>query len=290
MTYAWEGKCTRCELPLADIARVPEWQRTTVRTPREHDQASSLVGWALGLLGCALLMAISLAHARDGEQQSFAPLFILLGFFPIVYAIAQTRHRLGAFLRKRNAERRTRALPVIPIASAPESGAVRIVGKSRAIRVAHNPEHPPCLAFEQHTPAFEDTPTVYRSNGGEFEIDDGSGMLAIVRAEHLHIVGGEARDGQIVIPLDATVEVIGDGAWELSTSESVVAHSRRAARILRVEGTEDRPLLLRVVPAASAAPEPAPTGVRVSATEPDEEADDQRSAEVARSDGSVAKR
>jgi ribosomal protein L37E len=286
-SYAWEGKCTRCELPLADATRVPEWQRTTVRTPREYEQAFRFMGFATGVLVSALYAAFMLASIRDPTRSSTAHTITSILIVLLLLAAPKAHRGVGGLVRRYNAERRTRALAVMPIASAPESGPVRIVGKARAIRVAHNPEHPPCLAFEQHTPAFARTPAVYRSNGGEFEIDDGSGVLAFVRAEHLHIVGGEVREGQIVVPLDATVEVIGDGVWELSTSESVVSHSRSAARVLRVEGTEDRPLLLRVVPAASAAP--APTGVRVSAAEPSSaEPDEPHSTEVAREDRSVA--
>ncbi len=109
---------------------------------------------------------------------------------------------------------------------------------------------------------------VHRSNGGEFEIDDGSGALAVVRAEHLHILGGVVRDGQLVVPVGARLEVVGDGRWEMSTSDSAVAHSRAAARVLRIEGTAERPVLLRIVDEPTVESQRSSTGVRVSPASP----------------------
>jgi hypothetical protein len=285
-TYAWGGTCARCELPLADVTFVPEWQRTTVRTPPEYNKAFGIVSAAIGVIFCGWYAAFFFAGVRERGQTSGAQL-LLLALLPILMAVGYTYRPLGELLRRRNAARRTSALQTIPIASAPEEGPVRIVGRARVIRPAHNPEHAACLAFEQSSPEKGGGLRVFRSNGGEFEIDDGSGMIAIVRAEHLQIVGGETRDGQLVIPLDATLEVVGDGAWELSQSDSVVSHTRSAARVLRIEGTQDRPVLLRMVPSPTQAPAPSLSGVRVSATEHAAEPDDHRSTETPRRATSV---
>ncbi len=287
-TYAWGGTCARCELPLADVAFVPEWQRTSVRTPPEYNKAFGIVSAAIGVIFCGWYAALFFAGVRERGQMPVAQLLLLAMLLPTMMAVGYSYHALGELLRRRNAARRTSALQTIPIASAPEDGPVRIVGKARVIRPAHNPDHAACLAFEQSSTAENSAFRVYRSNGGEFEIDDGSGMIAIVRAEHLQIVGGETRDGQLVIPLDATLEVVGDGAWELNQSDSVVSHTRSAARVLRIEGTQDRPVLLRVVPSPTQAPAPSLSGVRVSAVEhAGAEPDDHRSTETPRVAASV---
>lgn len=154
---------------------------------------------------------------------------------------------------------------------------VKIEGRATMLRSAHNPKKVSCLAFE----STKLDPGEYKrgaivDGGGEFEIDDGSGVVAIVRAEHFLIVGGVEVDGQTIVPAGARVEVVGDARWDVASSDRGASHARQAARVVRVEGSIDRPLLLRVIADQSDAR--SPSGVRVDPSAATETTPDEREA------------
>ncbi|MFO0560899.1 MAG: hypothetical protein U0269_22970 [Polyangiales bacterium] len=279
--FAWGGTCPHCDETLVDTDEVPEWQRTSKRRSRELERAGSVLILVLFALPYIAMLALARMNAPASGEPPHWPLWLMLLVYAVLLAIAAPLMRaIATRQRLRTAARRRDALELTPIASVHSSGPVRIRGASRAVRYAHNPEREPCLAYEQVKPesAWE-MPSIVRTNGGEFEIDDGSGAIALVRAEHLHVVGGALRDGQLVIPVGATVEVIGEGHWEVASSDNARANSRAAARVLRVEGDEARPVLLiarandtaptetaskrSTIRSQSASNESTPTGVRV---------------------------
>lgn len=123
-------------------------------------------------------------------------------------------------------------------------GRVRVAGRARAIRFAHTSNGRPCLAVRTLMEG-QDAVDVMTA-GGEFEIDDGSGALAIVRGEHLKIVTDDPSACEVVVPLDAHVEVVGTARWVTRETEHSSGGLRASPRVLEIIGFEDNPVLLRV--------------------------------------------
>lgn len=270
--------CPRCEAPMLDAHAVPAWQHSRHALPamtlRDSAWTTGLVLLALALTGGAVAWQLRLPV---GSPLWFALAFTLaaslLGAFVGGAAIDARRIRSR---RRREGLARAEATPAIKSSDAQEGQRVRLTGRVRPLVLARHPEGAPCLAYERakfvalerrSDGAFGPHAMLY-SGGGEFELDDGSGVRAVVRAEHVLIVGGSWREGELMVPTDAVLEVVGDAEWVAADDAPSLANAgpRSAARVLRVRGTDAEPVLLRVVEAP--APKRAATGVRVAASEP----------------------
>jgi hypothetical protein len=254
----FDGDCPRCEVALVDTSVAAPWQI-------DQHRAIDAVPWidwlwtAVAVLSLLFSMLWSLRwHGPLAPWLLKASLFALMAFAlrALSHAVASRALR-GR--RRSAAARRLREAPEVAIANAPEGAEARISGATTTLRRAYNPGQPASLAYERETRGVA-VGNVLRSGGGEFVLDDGSGAQAIVRAQFVTVVGGVEVDGQRIVPEGARVEVVGACRWEVSASEGAVVHGRSVARVLRVEGSPDRPVILRVIDA----PPAAQTGVRVA--------------------------
>lgn len=260
----FDGECPRCDVALVDATAVAAWQ---IDQHREADATQwidafwSLVA-AVAVSFAALLLIRWWTHGDLALSQLGAVVATSLSLIPLRWLSHGVAVRALGARRRSAAHRRLRAAAPVVIANAAEGAEVKLTGATTALRRAHNPGGPTSLAYEREgveTRGGEAT-NVRRSGGGEFVLDDGSGTQAIVRAQYVTVVGGVEVEGQRIVPEGARVEVVGVCRWEVSASEGAVVHGRSAARVVRVEGSPDRPVILRVI---DAAPETT-TGVRVS--------------------------
>jgi hypothetical protein len=297
---AFQSSCMRCDEPMLDAGKVASWQLAQSQRLQGMDGEqqvkglSSIVATILSTIATIATIAAvvvggvwagSLFGFVGGLLGPFATLAVIFAALMAYFGAVESRRWLAAIAKMR----------AVPLRKASETGdgvVTRIVGSTKTILPAIPSKGPTSLAFlERRVIRNErgDAPSVIqeRSSGGEFVLDDGSGLVAIVRCEYFEIVGGVGAGNQTIIPEGARVEVVGNARWDVADESSFVQHARSAARVIRIEGTPERPLLLRVVRAseppvespqgqtkASSGPReaglgeaPAETGVRVSVAE-----------------------
>ncbi len=250
-------RCFRCGLTMVDRASLPDWEAS-----RDITAYPSAILWSVAtsivmtLLAWTPLALACSAGAWELLSWLIAIAEVMSLFSLILGPLASrsiVRRRVGAV-----ATRRLEATPLTPIRSAPNDACTRIRGSAHVIKAALHPTRRDCVAFHQHHSAFERA-------GGEFEVCDGSGARAIVKAEHVVIENGS------FVPDGARIEVLGDARW-VAEQDDVAAHGgpRDAARCLSLTGTEERPIVIRVLEAGEDGPMGTPSG-NVAVASPDAE-------------------
>ncbi|MDP3276943.1 MAG: hypothetical protein Q8Q09_17220 [Deltaproteobacteria bacterium] len=287
---AFQSSCMRCDEPMLDAGKVAPWQLTQSQRPQGMDGEPPPTVLR-SIVASLLFLAATVASIAWGSNLlgtagvflgPFALLAVIFGALMAYFGAVDARRSLAEIAKMR----------AVPLRKASETGdgvVTRIVGSTKTILPAIPSKGPTSLAFVERRVISSErgdaSPTIQeRSSGGEFVLDDGSGLVAIVRCEYFEIVGGVRAGNQTIIPEGARVEVVGHARWDVAHESSSVHHARSAARVVRIEGTPERPVQLRVLQiderplespqgqatASSGPPEavfgaaPIETGVRVS--------------------------
>jgi hypothetical protein len=119
-TFAWGGACPHCDEPLIDVRVTPPWQREAKHTPVELQRAN------VGVVGAIVAMIVAwyvafFALARRADGNALWMLAVLFAMLSTAWMSGHFARPIGAWLRRRNAERRRAALALTPIAAAPET-------------------------------------------------------------------------------------------------------------------------------------------------------------------------
>jgi hypothetical protein len=153
-------------------------------------------------------------------------------------------------------------------------GHVRLVGVARPLAPAQSTAGVECLAFERRS-LLPDGSLHVHAEGGTFELDDGSGAVAVVRAARVGVPEGVSAGDEVYIPPGARVEITGRARWVIADeSQAWRGGLRSAARVLEIIGDDADPVVVRLVAppeqrapaepvAAVAGAAPAADGVRV---------------------------
>lgn len=285
---AFESSCMRCDEPMLDARLVAPWQHSQIEIWQwKHwsvHAISALLVAGIPLMYFALIVALVASASAFGDG---AIVFGMLAFLASVFSYIRF---VGWLDRNREAlvgRAVMRAIPAARVADVADRSRVRVAGATKTIRRAISGSAPPSLAVEQRrvVRSGETSFARQRVSGGEFVLDDGSGVIAIVRCEFLKIVGGVQVGDELIVPEGSRLEVVGNARWDVADEELSVVHARSAARIVRIEGTADEPVLLRIVAATTSAGDGAsaqsqaksvaepeatvgPTRVRVDASDP----------------------
>jgi hypothetical protein len=187
-----------------------------------------------------------------------------------------------------------RAVPLRAIADV-RDGLVRVRGRVSVIRPVRSPSGVACVAWERRTGGAGPRLKL-QAEGGVFEIDDGSGIRAIVDATHLGVPVGTRVGTERVVLDGAEVELVGRARWVTPHEKSTQLSSQRvAARRVEVFGATRGPVIIRqLAPSNSQTARPgAPTGVRAvlpSPVHPEPDGATEEIATDARRDATTARR
>lgn len=246
---AFESSCIRCDEPLVDSREVAPWQLSQTGIWRWKHWSASVIS-ALYLLALVALYIAALAGSV-WWLGGLGPLAGLVGFAAGVFLVIRLFAKLDANREALVGRTMMRAVSATKVSEVPDGRRVRVAGSTKTIRRAVSSNGPASLAFEE-TRRVGSGETAYfrqRVGGGEFVLDDGSGTVAIVRCEYVKIVGGVRVGERLIVPDGARLEVVGNARWDVADDEVTVSHARSAARVVRIEGTADEPVLLRVIEA-----------------------------------------
>jgi hypothetical protein len=147
-----------------------------------------------------------------------------------------------------------------PLASAREA-VVRLRGQIVAGRSLRSIDGEECLAW-----ALADVAPIdgdWQVSGGVlFDVIDESGVKVRVDATHILIVEGKRVGREIIVPVQADVEIVGEARWGDDPEGAQEADYRAPPRTLTMTGTPERPLLVRARAPRSGARCPRPQEAR----------------------------
>jgi hypothetical protein len=162
----------------------------------------------------------------------------LIGAVGVGILVAARRRRLGVDGRGVTA---LNALAAVSPKAAQE-GRVHLVGTARVERPAVTPAGVRCAAWEERSVRIA---TVFaHPAGGVFHLETADNTPVRVFAEHVRVVHGSLQGDILVVPADATVEVLGQARWHTEPDAEAL---RDPQQVLEMRGTERQPILLRVV-------------------------------------------
>lgn len=167
------------------------------------------------------------------------------------------KHRQSAAQRAASlstAEGHLQGSPV-PVASVTDGSWVHLRGRVVPRVLVETPQAQPCIAWYQMQfggEASSGTLThavVHRSAGGEFDLDDGSGVIARIDATRVQVARGVEASEVIRVPAEGWVEVMGFARLAIDEASST---PREPRRIVRLDGNSSSPVVVGVAPAPAA--------------------------------------
>lgn len=199
--------------------------------------ASSLVVTTIAALWIALRFFYYWMHRAPDTGAIIGALTFsaAYGLYWLLPDMRLVRRVIARRLTKRAAKRYP-GTPRTTIASALE-GIVRIRGTGQLLGPAVTPGG--ILALAHRTKD-------HRTLSGEICVGDGSGMNAVICTEWVEIAGGVQFDTDLIVPDGATVEVTGH-ARRVPVPEASTGNFRRFPEVLEFTGTEETPVVIRVV-------------------------------------------
>ncbi len=222
------GRCARCGVDRVAVA--------AHRAPAPDDAGFEV---ATGALFVASLAAFATASPRVA---SAVPLGLAL------YALSRVVVSLASRVARRwSARAALRGLDVA-LASTVSLRVADVAGDGERVRIAgvvRAGVDAQCVARSLRNP-LPGTGAVALAQGEVFEVDDGSGVIARVRAGACVLVGARRaiRDGD-------RVEVVGRAHAVVARDGVAGAAMRGAARAVEIRGTADEPAVLRAAQGAS---------------------------------------
>ena len=260
--------CPRCGAMMVHESEMPRGLATRSHAIDDATRAEKLLAAAL-FFGSIVCGGIVRLFSYDRSAIAWVAMLGLVTLFALSKLTSSMWVR-RAFTRgiEQRARRRYAGLPRTTIAAA-RDGIVCIAGTGRLLAPATSPGGVPALAYRtRRVRAFgavpdDATTSVFRAyaGAGEICVTDASGVNALIRTEWVEIVNGQDSGGEIVSPPGSAVEVSGH-ARRVPVPDVAGPGYRGVAEVLEFEGSEEKPVVIRVIDAKElGAP---PTGVRVA--------------------------
>jgi hypothetical protein len=239
--------CDRCARPMTARGATPPAPPATWGARLTLATGAFLGGTAGAALAFALMFF---------ERTFFgAFLFFSVGFLPVVAAgvlgarvgrriASNSLREARSAWQRAEADARLDALPLRELAAC-DGGVVRVRGRVHAAQPLYGLGNTPCVAIEM-VPHGEPLAEPRHSTGSTFSLVDAAGVRAVVRAEHVMIAEGEQSEYEVVVPVDADVEVRGV-ARRLADAASPSNTYRAVASALEFVGTPEEPVVIRVL-------------------------------------------
>jgi len=216
----------------------------TLMHPKSPLTWLSGVGTVLGVRFCAQLMVVSPVLALAALSVTVAA--VVLGG-----AAWRRRTARKLFAQAQADLRRQLAAPVVATAAVGDRAWVHLRGRATARVAVRAPSGATCLAWQSFTMdaapsglSFTHATTTARL-GGDFDLDDGSGVIARVRATCAQVAGVTDAALAVAVPLEGVVDVFGFA--RLVAGGAGDDGYRVGTRVVEIEGNESAPVIVGTV-------------------------------------------
>jgi len=234
------SKCPNCNTFMVPEAIAPRWDPK--QDIRNANVGRIYSAGAIAGAGIGSALGIVLSHGTSSSALATILGFVGLGLAAVV-ARFWLRHKLA--VQTRDALART---ALVRIRDAID-GRVHVAGRLRAFASTGGKRDVQLTPGERS----EELPGLgLEASGGDFEIDDGSGSVAIIRGAHLRFEVAASMHSPSVLAENLEIEVAGNARWIVASDRHATGSFRAASRVLEIVGSVEEPVLVRLAQSTTA--------------------------------------